>query len=434
MAHLVSMIFSSVGGVRLNNVFLWTLVILALFNSTTDISQEWSAWHYFTGAKYFTELGYFELYECKIVVPTTRRNLHDYSFRRDAPNCTAKFTPDRLREFRNDSRSIGFYNQAIADKGFNSSPPFIAVARFLIDSKLITLQNFKWLDVVTLSVALVVLIRLVGWRKTAYIALFILTFYGTVDRLWGHFGQWLWLSSALVGVAMLHKKRASGGFWIGVSVSLAVFPVFLLLAYYRSKHAIGWAVVGLVFMMGVGLFSGRGVDGYIEFMHNMKLHSNYIRTELCCNIGLAHTVVSTANPESQYLKCFTDLSVCKDSYSPVFPAWAWLVLIPVVASTPLGAMFALLTLSRYYFLLLSVVVVWYGERWGRWLLVVNTFFLAWMLIEIESFFIYSDWLWVVFFLVLGVSHVRQTIKTVVDVYESGLHPKITAWYVSHKIQ
>ncbi len=62
---------------------------------------------------------------------------------------------------------------------------------------------------------------------------------------------------------------------------------------------------------------------------------------------------------------------------------------------------------------------------------LNTLVLAWMLTDIQSSFIYGDWLWVFFFLVLGVyqSNVIQNVSLAVVHIQQGLHPKITAWYV-----
>jgi len=435
MAYYIGVVFSGLSGFKLPNLFLWTLVILALFNSLNNTFQGWSSYHYYIGAKYFTELGYFDLYECTAVAPIARRNLHDYSFRFDVPRCNADFQDlNRVAEFRHDIFRSGFYNQALADKGYNGTPPLIAVNKFLINSHLINLNNFKMLDVIALAVALVVLIWSVGWRKSAYIALFILTYYGTIDRLWGHFSQWLWLSSALVGVALLHKNKSWGAFWVGVSSALAIFPVFLMLAYIKDKRAVGWSVIGLVFMLWVGLFSGRGVAGYTEFLHNMTIHSNYIRTELCCNIGLAHTVASSQNPDSDYLTCFNDSALCREDYSNDFSVIYWLTLFPLVATSPLGAMFALITLSRYYMLILAVIPVWYSERWAGRLQLLNTLSLIWFIRNPEQFFIYGDWLWFIFFLLLGVSNVIQVNTALMEFCKQGLYTALTVWRVRYRIR
>jgi len=434
MGYLIGFVLSGLGSVKPSNLFLWTLVILAMFNSTRDTSQPWSAYHYWVGAKYFTELGYFELYECTAIAPIARRDLTDYSFRFDYPKCTAKFSPVRYVEFRQDINKIGFYNQALIDKGYNGTPPLIALNKLLINSKIVTLNNFKWFDIVTLSGALLVLVWSVGWRSSAYIALFVLTYYGAVDRLWGHFSQWLWLSSALVGVGLLHKQRSSGAFFIGVSSALFLFPAFLMFRYWRDKYAVGWSVVGVVFMLIVGLFAGRGVASYTDFMNNLIVHNNYIRSELCCNIGLAHTVASAQNPTDDYLLCFNDASLCKIDYKPVFSVLYWIALIPAVVFTPLGAMFGLLTLSRYYMLILAVIPIWYGDKWGRRLLLFNALSTCWMIFDMDNFFIYGDWLWFIFFLLLGVSNVIQVNTALMEFCKQGLYTALTVWRVRYRIR
>lgn len=435
MTHLLASILSIIGCVRLNNTLLWTLVILALFNSTNDTSQNWGVYHYYVNAKYFDELGYFDLYECTAVVPSTRRDLSNYTFRFDVPDCKSEFSPARYRAFRDDLYQVGFEYRMLRDKGFNATPTWLALAQSLIHSNIVTLDNLAWIDIGMLLIAIPFLIWSVGWRRTAYICLFILTFYGTLDRLWGHFAQWLWLSTALIGVAMLHKGKSSGGFWIGISTSLGVFPIFLMLMYWRNQRAVLWSLLGLILMLFVGLGNSRGVDGYKQFLYNMSLHSSYVRTELCCNIGLAHTITYTANSDSDYLSCFNSTGRCQQDYNPHFPSWAWFILIPFVAVTPLGAMFGLLTLSQYYYLILAVIPIWYGEKWGRRLLLVNSLIIAWMFINPDSAFVYRNGLWILFFFILPLetTYVSQVISPAMAYIQSRLHPKVAQRDVGKQI-
>lgn len=436
MSHLISPVLSCLGLLPYRYVILWTLVILAFFNSTQDTKQEWGTYHYYMGAKYFSELGYFELYECSITLPDQRRDLETYNFRFGYPDCDAKFELKRQVEFHNDLVTIGFDDRFLVDKGFNATPTWIFIGQALINSGLATPDNLYLFDLLALLICIPVLIWSVGWERAGLICLFILTFYGTQDRLWGHFAQWLWLACILSGVSLLHKKHSWGAIWIGLSASLAIFPVFLMLMYLRNKRALIWAFLGLGIGLFIGLGNSRGLNAYPEFVEKMSLHSSYVRTELCCNVGLAHTITWTLNPDSEYLaECFATADDCQTSYQPRFNALFWQAIVPLVLTSPLGAMFGLLTLSIYYYLILAVIPIWYGARWGRCLLLVNGIILVWMLFDFHGATVYRHWLWFIFLMVIGVKehHVIQILSSALLATQQRLHPQATTRDVSQSL-
>ncbi len=122
MSYLLSCIYSLLGLLPYRHFILWTVVILAVFNSGHDSKQEWGIYHYYMGAKYFSELGYFDLYECSVAYPTARRDLRTYDFRFDNPDCQATFSPQRQLEFQVDLSRIDYEPSFMVDKGFNASP------------------------------------------------------------------------------------------------------------------------------------------------------------------------------------------------------------------------------------------------------------------------------------------------------------------------
>jgi hypothetical protein len=429
MTFLLASIFSGLGSFRLHTVILWTLVVMALFNSVIERDQAWGVYHYYVGAKYFKELGYDDLYECTITQATTRRDLHTYNFRFDAPDCQASFTEERYQEFQQDIKAVGFYPGVLRDKGFNATPSWIVFAELLIESGIATPQNVGVFDVIALTIAVIFLIRFTGWTTSGYVLLFALTFYGTQDRMWGHFGQWVWLGAVAAGVALLQKNRQWGGFWIGIATGLAIFPVFLMLRYWRNQRTMVMFVGGLMLMLIMGLFTSRGFGVYGEFLSNMKMHSDYVQTELCCNIGLKHTMTWTANPDLDYRNCFAGYGECKASYPHDIPRVYWL-LLPLVLTTPLGAMFGIVTLSRYYYLILGVIPIWYGEKWGRALLMVNAIIMGWMIVDNQSGFILNAWLWFGFFIVLGAKDAFQVLSTAMVHKKQGVHPQVAPGHVS----
>lgn len=432
MIYIVASMYSFIASLRVPNIILWTLVILATGTSLSDQSQGWGMYHYYVGAKYFAEVGYFDLYECTITTATPRRDLYTYDYRLDDPECISNFSDARYRQFRNDIVASYFYPQAMIDKGYNGTPTFTAIFGTLANWNIITPHNAHLIDIVAMVSALFFCVWSIGWRKSAYVALIVLTFYGTLDRVWGHYAQWVWLGTALVGICQLERKNAFGAIMLGISTSLAIFPVFLMIRYRDGKSIILFAV-GLMTMLTIGLANGRGVDGYFEFVDNMRLHSSYVKEELCCNVGLAHTLTWSQNPEQDYRLCFIEWQdTCRTSYSRDTNPILYIVTLPFVLTSPLGAMHGLLSLSIYYYLILAVIPIWYSERWTRLILFINVV-LPMSVIFNVTLVPYRDWIYYLFFVALGGSNVSQAVSFAMAYYKQRAYPQVAKGDVGIKI-
>lgn len=416
-----------------SSISVWFLVVFALFSSIQDTTQGWGNYHYYIGSKYFSEIGYFDLYECTLSTPAPRRDLLTYNYRFDAPTCRASFSPPRWREFKTDIKAVGFYPEALADKGFNGTPFYLAISQALIIGGIAYPSSLWVFDVLALSIAGIVLVWSVGFYRAGLIIIFVLTFYGTTNRLWGHFLQWLWLSLAIVGASLINKNKPWGGVLLGLSSALAIFPVFLMPFYWKQKSVLLFALLGLIAGLGVGLGNSRGVNGYIEFIDNMSIHSSYVKTELCCGIGLSQALTWTANPGFDYLVCFNDVTLCKPEYNYNFDPLFYMLLLPIVMISPVGLMFGLLTLSEYYYLILAVTAIWYGQSYTRLLLFINGSILLWMYSDFYTAIINRNWVWFAFISAWGAYYVGKYFETFVQTGKLGIYTKITARYVSRKI-
>lgn len=436
MTHLLNLELSLFGLFPLKRIVLFIAVMVALHSSLRDTTQEWSTFHYYLGAKYFTELGYFELYECSISSPVQRRDLDTYDFRFDPPDCDAQFTFNRFLDFHRDLHFVGFEHRFMVDKGFNGSPLWITLGQFLIDGGLANPHNLWVFDVIALMIALGVSLWAVGWERTGYLMIFILTFYGTTERFWGHYAHWIWLSLVIIGVCLIHKEKLWGGAILGAGAVMSVFPVVLILYYVRNKKVLTWWLVGGCFSLIISLGNSRGLEAYPEFMRDMMIHSNYVRTEQCCNIGLAHTLTNTVHPSFDYLDCFTSETGCQATYPASYPMGAWAVFALPLLVTPLGIMYAFITLSQYYYLILAVVPVWYGMRWTRGLLLVNALVIAWAFYDQQTAYMLRHWLWYVYFLLMGVKQIYdwQATKSMVGTVQSGSHPQVATGDVGDPIR
>lgn len=434
MIFFYSIATSFLSSLRLHTVILWGLALAMLGVSWMDHSQGWGMYHYYVNAKYFTELGYFELYECTIDQPTPRRDLRTYDYRLDAPDCHAQMTVQRWNEFEQDIVDSEYYPQAMIDKGYNGTPTYTAIFGTLANWHIVTPQNAYVVDIIALVSALFFVVWAMGWRKAAYVTIIVLTFYGTLDRVWGHYAQWVWLGLVIVGVCQLERRNAFGAYLIGIATNLTIFPMFLMLRYRSPKSLIIFAV-GLMTFLTIGLANGRGLQGYVEFIQNMSLHSSYVRSEGCCDVGLAHTIAFTQNPSDEYLMCFIEWQRdCPTSYNREFNPLFWLALIPVVATSPLGAMFGLLTLSIYYYLIFAIVPIWYPEKWTLRLLLINAMMPLSVILD-WSLMPYRNWLYFVFFVWLGVSegHVIQNLSSAVVHLKSRLHSKVAPGHVGSQV-
>jgi len=154
MIYILSAVYSFIASLRIPTIFLWTIVCLALGTSLSDQSQGWGMYHYYVGAKYFEEVGYFDLYECTITETTPRRDLRTYDYRLDDPDCTSNFTPERYQQFHDDIIASEFYPQAMIDKGYNGSPTWTAIFGTLANWNIITPHNAHLIDIVVLVSAL----------------------------------------------------------------------------------------------------------------------------------------------------------------------------------------------------------------------------------------------------------------------------------------
>lgn len=404
---LILLLLSTVAMFKLPTRALWALVFAGLLTTAANAHiQWWGGYHYYTGIKYFREVGYFDLYDCTLEALNKphmlHRDLHTYLFSTNAQPC------ERFDGWQGFSKEVGsnwevIKGGAIRDKGLNATPTQIAISEPLTR---LPLEWLVWLDALTLGVAVVAAGVCAGWRKAGYTALFMLTFYGTLDRLWGHFGQWWWLALVIVGVSLIHRHKSWGGALVGLSASLMIFPMFLLVG--RNRRTVLWGVLGLGVGLFIGLFNSRGLNGYIEFAQNMSIHSGFIRYEPF-NIGLYNSLSMSLTPQDitqSWLLCFHG-EECVSAYHFVSPVLPWVLLLPLVIWTRPGLIFGVLTLSRYYYLMLATIAIEHEEWVIRLFFILNTLLFCWRALNKEMAHSYSHLLWIVFFGILSIAFLKS---------------------------
>lgn len=406
MIAIIAMIFSFIVAIRrLPTIALWLMVVVLVLLSPKD-QQSWGVYHYYMGAKY-AELGYTGLYECSIEGATVRRDLKTYDYRNDSPDCN--LSPAQHQSFKADLQLVDFDLRYLVDKGPNMSPTWIAIAQALIPH--LSINQLIWTDAIAMALAISMAAYFVGFRNAGYVALFTVSFYGTVTMLFGHIGQWWWLASLIVGVSAIRAGHNKGVIFIALSASLAVFPAVLMLFYWRSRQMVIIFSVSLFCFLAVGILQSRGIQAYLDFASNMITHSSYIRTEMCCNAGLAHQLTYANNPDNDYLdSCYLSRETCRESYDYHFNALVLLALAIPLIFNPLSIMFAVLTLSIFYYQALSMIVIWQSERAMRWLFAINGAIILFQILVWDVSLINKHWILYIYLVGLSVQTLRSKTK------------------------
>ncbi len=402
------------------------------FGPDAPYLRTWNIYHYYLGAKYFPELRYTDLYACSLEADSEKdasrriwsdntrvRDLTNYELSQPdrLPPCPReRFTSERWASFSGDLSELmklepaSFWWRVITDKGFNPTPFWISVGgpiagRLAIIDDPAAMRALTGIDLVMLLASFAGLAFAFGARATLLAGLGLVTYFGSYGLLVGNFLQYGWLAFVLAAVSLWHGKR---DLWaapcFAAAIMLRVFPAMLLAGLVvrtgyvafvalrergsgRASSAEAEARRNLTFLTSVGGFCllfflvssvTVGLEAWLDFFHNMRIHSAYVVGE-AFNVGLknlfatagagnvdagftyAQTYVATA----QRLRAYADLRVY------YYLAVAVLGVLFAIASvrTEAGKSFAsslfaaylLLALSPYYYACLILVFLLPGR-------------------------------------------------------------------------
>lgn len=395
--------------------FIYGSTVITTVTHENDFIEPWHNFHYYLNAKYFDELGYFDLYSCAWQADQESahqwgtialiRDLRTYELvaPSDLPECpVSNFTSDRWEAFKDDFvylqslADVGFWSQALQDKGFNPSPFWVVVGGTLANwvplNNTVGIALLFNLDVLLLAVALIVAAWSVGLRTALCMGLFSLLYFGTFYRLMGNFLQYSWLSAIIIGVCFWHKgKQNVGSVFLAYASVVRIFPAFLLLGaaiqamYERTgllflKRFVMWCML----FVAIGSLTGRESYAWYEFVHKMKLHSSFIVGE-SLNMGLRNFIVTL--PVSPIVgNLLYLLLVLVAGYLFVHSVKRGNILETIVYSAVF--VYFVLTLSPYYFQIFILVPLLYrvpmspqrkADTWGRWSLII-----VWLLLAVNA--------------------------------------------------
>ncbi len=223
-----------------------------------NYTHYWDTYHYYVGSKYFKEMSYDRLYDCASIAdsedPTLRRRVELRKIMDLRTNvlrgttdllahperCKQHFSPERWDKFKKDieyfrnRHGVKRWEEAQTDHGYNATPVWGIVGTTLAsltpasDRQLWYLTRIDPLFIIGLTL---MIWWAFGWRVLCVaLAVFATNFPSRFYWTGGAYLRWDWLFHMTAGVCLIKKgKPVFGGFLIGYSALLRVFPGFMFL-------------------------------------------------------------------------------------------------------------------------------------------------------------------------------------------------------------
>jgi hypothetical protein len=229
---------------------VFAFVNFGQFHGTGRLVHVWEQYHFYLGAKYQKEVGWFDLYKATLLADrvtvnalarvTQIRDLNTFELvpveeaLQDSFRVRARFSDERWAQFKQDwammSRQRANWQQIVQDHGNSNSPAwslFATPIANLLPFNSLTQRIIGALDFVLMAILWGFIYRTFGTRN-ASIGLIVASSLPIVfDYLAGSFLRWDWLFA--VGMAMCFLKRerhATAGAFFGFAVATKIFPLF----------------------------------------------------------------------------------------------------------------------------------------------------------------------------------------------------------------
>ncbi len=359
----------------------------------------WNVYHYYLGAKYFTELGYHDLYLATLHADREGpaiwedqvdkvRNLATYEVVRTEellPLYDPKehFSEARWSQFKRDVRDLSRHRSpkgwrnVFRDRGYNGTPLWTAVwgsVASATPARGPAIQALALLDLGLLLATAFVFAKTFGPRLSLLVLLLFVASPANVPRLVGGFLQTDWLCAIVLGVCFLRQRRFGGaGAALAYATMTRVFPI-LFVSFLFVPIAWGllrgvklpawtWRLLAsffgtCAFLFLLGLANGRGLRGWAEFSETILVHRD-LHTLGDRRIGLEHVFTSRLDDFGDRVRKSKRAEVLESQRAGY--RWASAGLLFLIGLAAVGsrgwrvtllaipALFALTVVSRYYF-------------------------------------------------------------------------------------
>lgn len=241
-----------------------------MVRTVTDGYDEYDLIHYYLNAKYYDELGRFDLLPAIINADHQEgeycpgrapvylfQDEEDYKKKpvahalRLGPEVKAKFTPERWDDFVHDFTYIQrvskrlpcqLWRQLLQDHGFNGPPGWVFVAR-----PIASVVPVEWIKICTFLDAawIIAMLAAIVWAFGAEAFFFAWAFISVCYSFrWPHitwaFLRYDWFASMVIGVCMIRKERPfAGGAFFGFATMMRYFPgLWMLGILAKGVHAL----------------------------------------------------------------------------------------------------------------------------------------------------------------------------------------------------
>lgn len=325
--------------------------------------KDTDVYHYYMASKYFSEVGYFDLYHCTVraLIDSGVESRFELSPVRDqrtlrihtpettlaaARQCRKQFSDERWREFADD---VSWFEEKfqgdqwpilLYDHGYNPSPVWNAIGGAITSRVPLRSAIFDWV-IYTDRVMMIVSFSLIVWAFGLELAALSVIVWGTGQH-WGY--SWigdsllrnLWLFAVIAGLCFLKRSKPFlGGAFLSLASLLRVFPAifvvgFALHTWFRMRRkqlwrpgaqrfAIGILSTGLVLLLWAGMASEWGAAAYLEFWEKISVFSDQKSLN---KLGLRSLVWRTIMMGTGHLVTGPEGNAVLTPYAP-----AWLPLV-----------------------------------------------------------------------------------------------------------
>jgi hypothetical protein len=278
-----------------------------LFRGETRL---WSNYHYYLGAKYFSEMGYTGLYDQTVAVDVEQdqrfaefrwiRDLDSYG--REPTNYNNRirsegWTQARWEQFTDDVLwfqarvSDRRWRRILHDRGYNATPTSNTLY-WLLSRVHLSEQNLALisaLDPLLLLFAFVVAGLVFGPVRSLVSAAWLLLFFGSLDFIVGGTLLYDYLAALILMACAVHRNRPmTAGVLFGYACMTRVFPSLLLAglivwtiiavrregSFPRFTSRFGRGLLGAVAVLAViGCLNGRGVSAWTDWTDQIATHT-----------------------------------------------------------------------------------------------------------------------------------------------------------------